>query len=251
MLPFHKAIHEQVTQTDSLHVLGRGLGMHLAAAYFIASNVNDDSIIIGLNISRQLASALIWPTLQSAIHTVSDTNVPLLLPRFLSADYTIRDRINVYNTSGFVITTSAVLVHDLLHHTLPVDRVQGIVIFAADTIKERSNEHFALNLFRMKNRTAFIKAFSENPQALSRGFHSAEKLMRQLYISTICLWPRFHKKIRNSLQSHVPDLIDLSVELTFRMSALLVSLRDTIFAILDDLRIATHAIDFSELYRSK
>ena len=219
--------------------------MHKALSSLILQSVNSRSILLGLNISRQVANSLLYPTLNSHTHP---TKSPLLLPRLLSADYSVRDRAAVYATSGFIVVTSAVLVHDLLHHVLPADRVSGIVIFAADQVKERSNHHFALKLFRSSNRHAFIKAFSENPLALSAGFHHTEKLMSIMYLSRLSLWPRFHARVRKALKPHVPDLVDLCISPTPKTTALLTALRDVAAAVLRDLKTSTRAIDYSELY---
>lgn len=248
MLPFFEEIVSETHAADTLQVVARGLGMHHAATSFIASAVNDKSIILGVNISRPLATTLIWPALQSAMQQLSPMKAALLLPRFLNSDYSVRDRISVYNGSGFVVVTSAILVHDLLHDTLPVSRVNGVIVLAADQIKQRSNEHFAISLFRARNRDAFIKAFSENALVLASGFHTAEKLMRLLYVSRLVLWPRFHQSVRKSLRAHSPDLVDLAVQPSPRVVTMLTALRDTIFAVLTDLKKATRAIDFSELY---
>lgn len=248
MLPFIDEIVRETHATDSLQVVGKGLGVHYATTAFIASAVEYGSVVLGINISRPSATTFIWPALQCAIQCLSPVKGPLLLPRFLNSDYTARDRTAVYNGSGFIIVTSAILVHDLLHDTLPVDHVRGIVVFAADQIKERSNEHFCLSLFRARNRTAFIKAFSDNANALARGFHTAEKLMRLLYVSRLVLWPRFHQSVRKDLRAHVPDLVDLAVKPSPRVATMLTALRNTAFAVLTDLKTVIRTIDFSELF---
>lgn len=248
MLSFYEQIVAETHAADLLHVIARGLGMHQAASSFIASAVDDKSIILGVNISRPLATTVLWPALQASLQSLPSSHAPLLLPRFLNSDYTVRDRLSVYNACGFVVVTSAILVHDLLHNTLPVDRVRGIVILAADQVKERSNDHFALSLFRARNRIAFIKAFSENATALARGFHTVEKLMRLLYVSRLALWPRFHQSVRRTLRAHSPDLVDLVVQPSQRVATMITALRDTAYAVLNDLKQATRAIDFSELY---
>ncbi|CAN8072990.1 unnamed protein product [Agarophyton chilense] len=241
MLKFHDSIGEQASKVDSLHVLGRGLGQHFALISVLNRLINPDKLIIGLNIARPFVRTVVRPALV-------DTGNPLLLPRHLTSDYSIRDRSAVYETPGFVILTSNVLVHDLLHGTLPTENVEGLLIFDADRIREQSNEHFALTLFRTKNKKAFIKAFAENATALTRGFHAVEKLMRLLYVSNLSLWPRFHHDVKSSMSVHVPDLVDLSVRISPKMSTILSSLCDTVLAICDDLRAATRALDLSELF---
>lgn len=247
-LVFFDEIQAELHASDSLHVLSRGLGQHTALANFIASAVVPGSIILGLNITRPIAAAVLWPLLQSV---ASPTAAPLLLPRFLSADYSIRDRIEVYKSSGFILVTPAVLVHDLLHSALPTDRVAGLVIASAESIRERSNLHFALTLFRARNRTAFVKALSEAPTSLARGFHTAERQLRVLYLSRLVLWPRFHRSVRSALRPHAPDLLDLAVPTAPRQTALLAALGNVVHAVLHDVRSATRTLDLSEVFRER
>lgn len=248
MLPFHDEILRDVSRADSLVVLGRGLGMCHAVSRLIVSLVNPSSLIVALNVSRSVATQVLYPTVSTLSHFVSAENRPLLLPRFISSDYNAKDRALVYETGGFVVVTSNILVHDLLHSAIPAKSVAGIVVYGADSVRESSNEHFALKLYRARNPDGFIKAFSENPVALTRGFHHVEKLMRNLYVSRLCLWPRFHASVKDALSGHVPDLVDLEVPLTFRMNGLVKALRDCVQAVVEDLRRATREVDFTDLY---
>lgn len=247
MLSYHTEIQSDPPAPNTLYILARGLGVHYSLTSLIRTSLTPQTLILGLNIPRNLATTLIYPTLIQHPHAHAE----LLLPRFISADYSVKDRSAVYTTAGFVVVTPAILVHDLLHGVLPADRVGGIVIHAAETVKERSNYHFAMTLFRKKNRQAFIKAFSEAPTALSGGFHRVEKVMRMLYLSRLSLWPRFHTTVRDAFKNHVPDLIDLSIPLTERMQALHNAFSDVIKAVLADLRNASHALDYSEIFREQ
>lgn len=252
MLPFFSAMSAEAHAADSLHVVARGLGSHRAAAQFIASAVDGQSLVLGLNVTRAFATGVLWPTLQGEANKggIKSTNGLLLLPRFLNSDFSARDRACVYRGSGFIVVTAAILVHDLLHDTLPASRVSGVVIFAADAVKEKSNEHFALSLLRARNAGVFVKAFSDNAPALARGFHTAEKTMRMMYMTRLVLWPRFHQAVRKALSAHQPDLVDLAVQPSPRFNAMVAAFRDTVFAVLTDLKKVTSALDMSELYRS-
>lgn len=246
MLAFHDELQRDLSNRDSLVVLARGLGMPHAFARLVAATVSPDALIIGLNVSRPVATQVIFPLL-SATPSAHPT---LLLPRYLSADYPAKDRAHVYATGGFLVATSAVLVHDLLHGALPPARIAGVAVYAADAVRTGSNEHFVLKLYRAGNAAGYVHAFSEAAPALSRGFHPAEKLMRALYVSRLSLWPRFHVSVKAAL-ARAPDLVDLSVALPPRMAALVSALRACVSAVLTDLRLATGEVDFSELYRGE
>lgn len=250
-IPYFEQVQRDVERDNSLIVFGRGLGMAQALANFVARTVEPGRLIIGINISRVCAVELIWPLILSSLSTSNASNASLLLPRFINSDYSVKDRKEVYNAGGFIVVTSNVLVHDFLHSAIPAERITGLVVFSSESVREGTNDHFAIKLFRMRNRAGFVKAFSELPNRLASGFHKCEKLMRMLYISRLCLWPRFHKSVKSSLRDHVPDLVDLSVPLTGKMGALLNALRDLVSTIFEDLRSATKLIDFSDAYHEE
>ncbi len=248
-LPFYEEVQRDVDRDNSLIVLGRGLGMTQALANFVAKNVRPGKLIVGIHITRLFAVEVLWPAIVDSLSGAEQKHPALLLPRFVNADYSVKDRKEVYQVGGFIVVTANVLVHDFLHQAIPAHLIDGLVVFAADNVREGSNDHFAVKLFRMRNQSGFIKAFSENPQALARGFHNCEKVMRMLYLSRLCLWPRFHKSVKSSLRGHVPDLVDLSVDLSQKMAALMQALRDIAKLILEELRASTKMIDVSDVYR--
>ena len=47
------------------------------------------------------------------------------------------------------------------------------------------------NLFFSFFQTGFIKAFSDHPQAFTRGFFQVEKVMKNLFVRKLYLWPRY------------------------------------------------------------
>lgn len=147
--------------------------------------------------------------------------------------------------------TSSILVHDFLHGTLNATHITAILVYAADQVREGSNEHFALKLFRAGNRDGVAMAFSENAVSISRGFHGVERLMRALFVSRISLWPRFRVQVKDVLGKHEPDLVDLAVSVTVRMGGLVTALRDCVMAVLEDLRAVTREVDLSQLYGGK
>lgn len=55
-----------------------------------------------------------------------------------------------------------------------------------------SGEAFVVRLFRSGNRRGFVRAVTDKPGELTRGFHSIERAMKALMVRTLNLWPRFH-----------------------------------------------------------
>lgn len=66
----------------------------------------------------------------------------------------------------------------------------GILVYRAHKIIESCQEAFILRLFRQKNKTGFIKAFTDKAMAFSSGFCQVERVMRNLFVRKLYLWPR-------------------------------------------------------------
>lgn len=66
----------------------------------------------------------------------------------------------------------------------------GILVYRAHRIIESCQEAFILRLFRQKNKRGFIKAFTDNAVAFDTGFCHVERVMRNLFVKKLYLWPR-------------------------------------------------------------
>ncbi len=90
-----------------------------------------------------------------------------------------------------------------------------------------------IRVYRERNRTGFIKAFSEEPEQIYGGNNKTERLLRTLYLKNIYLWPRFRVEVNDGLEKYVQsDVIELSLALDNNMkiiqSAILVALNTCI-----------------------
>lgn len=65
----------------------------------------------------------------------------------------------------------------------------------------------------------FIKAFSNNPVALSTGFNRLGKVLKALHLRRVYLWPRFHLSVSKVLSTAAPEVIELFQPLTPDMVA--------------------------------
>lgn len=63
-------------------------------------------------------------------------------------------------------------------------------MYRAHKIIESCQEAFILRLFRQKNKAGFIKAFTDKATAFSSGFCQVERVMRNLFVKKLYLWPR-------------------------------------------------------------
>ena len=81
----------------------------------------------------------------------------------------------------------------------------------AHRVTDTSNEAFVLRLFRQRNRTGFVKAITEQPETLQSGFAKVERVMKALFVTRLWLWPRFHDRVKRSLDSPALDLIEFRI----------------------------------------
>ena len=66
----------------------------------------------------------------------------------------------------------------------------GVLVYKAHRIIESCQESFILRLYRQKNKEGFIKAFTDNAVAFNTGFCQVERVMRNLFVRKLYLWPR-------------------------------------------------------------
>lgn len=144
--------------------------------------------------------------------------------------------------------TPRILLLDLLTDRCPAHLVTGVIIQRAHVVVDSAQEAFILRLFRQKSKSGFIKAVSSNAVAFTAGFSHVERVMRSLFVRRLLLWPRFHSQIRDSLSATAtPDVVELHVQLTPRMSAIHIALLTLINITVREFRRVNAALDCSEL----
>lgn len=119
--------------------------------------------------------------------------VPHHPPRHVTNEMSADTRNAIYLEAGVLFVTSRILVVDILLGKVPTDLIMGIVVLNGHRVTPTSSEAFILRLYRLENRDGFIKAFSDNPEALSRGFNGVEKTLKSLWMRKLYLWPRFQQ----------------------------------------------------------
>lgn len=80
------------------------------------------------------------------------------------------EREKVYLAGGIQFISTQVLVVDLLKNRVTAELITGIFVLRAHQIIESCQEAFALRLYRQKNKTGFIKAFSQSAEAFTFGY---------------------------------------------------------------------------------
>lgn len=83
---------------------------------------------------------------------------------------TAAERQKVYLEGGIQFISTRILVVDLLKNRVPIEHITGIFVLRAHGIIESCQEAFALRLYRQKNKTGFIRAFSLSVEAFTMGY---------------------------------------------------------------------------------
>lgn len=127
-------------------------------------------------------------------------------------------REKMYAEGGIFSVTSQILVVDMLTGLLNPEMVTGLVVMHADRVIATALEAFILRVYRQKNKTGFLKAFSDNPDPFTTGFSPLATMLRNLFLKKASLWPRFHVTVAQSLEGKKKaEVIELEVPMTDAM----------------------------------
>lgn len=169
------------------------------------------------------------------------------LPRRVTNEIASNSRYEVYTQGGIIFATSRILVVDFLTGRIPSDLITGILVYRAHRIIESCQEAFILRLFRQKNKRGFIKAFTDNAVAFDTGFCHVERVMRNLFVKKLYLWPRFHVAVNSFLEQHKPEVVEIHVSMTPAMLAIQTAILDILNACLKELKYHNPSLEVEDL----
>ncbi|XP_053367000.1 DNA repair endonuclease XPF [Clarias gariepinus] len=212
---------------DGLLVAAEGLGIDRILLHFMKVYSEEGSLVLLLNTTTPEQEFF---TEQLKAEGVSH------LPRTINSDTQNSERYHVYTQGGVLFVTSRILVVDFLTDKIPAHLISGILVYRAHKIIESCQEAFILRLYRQKNKTGFIKAFTDKATAFSTGFCQVERVMRNLFVKKLFLWPRFQASVNSVLDRHKPEVVELHVHLTPAMRAIQSSILDIMNACLKELK---------------
>jgi DNA excision repair protein ERCC-4 len=110
--------------------------------------------------------------------------------------------------------TYKILVLDLLTKRLSPSIISGLIILNAHK-SGKSGDSFITELIRKGNPDAFIKCFTEKPQALGK---NCEAFMKSLQVSNLLLYPRIKKSVKDSIDSGVGmNVIENNIQMNNKM----------------------------------
>ncbi|XP_034986690.1 DNA repair endonuclease XPF [Zootoca vivipara] len=223
---------------DGLVVCARGLGIDRLLLRFLRLYCEPARLVLVLNTS---------PAEEEFFIDQLRTDNVAHLPRRVTNEIASSNRYEVYTQGGVIFATSRILVVDFLTDRIPSDLISGILVYKAHRIIESCQEAFILRLYRQKNKQGFIKAFTDNAVAFSTGFCHVERVMRNLFVRKLYLWPRFHVAVHSFLERHKPEVVEMHVSMTPAMRAIQSSILDILNACLRELKHCNPALEAEDL----
>jgi len=227
----------QLVDNDGLLVLGEGLGLpRLLSACFRLHNAAGGGLVLLLGCSE-------WQKRAVQLDLSTDGS-PLA---DVTADVSLADRLALYGAGGCLFVTTRILVVDLLTQRLLPGSISGLLICNAHRVTDTCGEAFTVRLLRGGgNDSAFVRAFSDRPGDLARGFSTAQRVLRALLLRHLYLWPRFHLAVRQVLEERPPQVVELRLPLPRPVRLIQEALLEVMEACLGELRRSRH-VDTSQL----
>ncbi|XP_004466678.1 DNA repair endonuclease XPF [Dasypus novemcinctus] len=238
LLEYERQLVLELLDTDGLVVCSRGLGADRLLYHFLQLHCHPACLVLVLNTQPAEEEYFIN---QLKIEGVEH------LPRRVTNEIPSNSRYEVYTQGGVIFATSRILVVDFLTDRIPSDLITGILVYRAHRIIESCQEAFILRLFRQKNKRGFIKAFTDNAVAFDTGFCHVERVMRNLFVRKLYLWPRFHVAVNSFLEQHKPEVVEIHVSMTSAMLAIQTAILDILNACLKELKCHNPSLEVEDL----
>ncbi|XP_047530253.1 DNA repair endonuclease XPF [Vanessa atalanta] len=229
LLPYEKQILIDMFEKDALLIIAKGLTYNDIVANLLWIHNDPANLVLVINSSEYEEKYFS----EKFNLTVLPTNG--------------NEREKAYLEGGIYFVSTRILVVDLLKNRVPVSNITGIVVLRAHTVLESCQEAFVLRLYRQKNKTGFVKAFSNSPISFTFGYHQVEKVMRALFVTELYLWPRFHSTVIKSLKSRQAEVIELHVSLTTNMGLIQTCLLDIMNYTVKQLKSINRTLDMQEI----
>ncbi|KAG1844373.1 hypothetical protein F4604DRAFT_1821532 [Suillus subluteus] len=103
----------------------------------------------------------------------------------------------------------------MLQSDIPTELITGIIILHAEkVVTALSLKAFIVRLYREKNKAGFLKALSDQPEHITSGMSLLKNIMKSFNRDT------FHEDVKQTLETHKADVIDLHQHLTESMEAI-------------------------------
>jgi DNA excision repair protein ERCC-4 len=156
-------------------------------------------------------------------------------------------REKLYAQGGIYSITSRILIVDFLSGLMNPETVTGVVVLHADKVVATSLEAFIIRIYRQKNKTGFLKAFSDAPEPFTMGYSPLSNMMKNLFLQKPALYPRYHVSVAKSLEGRKKaEVIELEVPMTEPMKDIQTAVLECVEASISELRKSNAGIEMED-----
>jgi len=238
MLDYENEMFLSAMQEDGLTITAKGLGLEQVFLNLLKVYCDPGNLVLVLGCNEQEEN---WFTSQLAVQGEKH------LPKKITTDISTSEREIVYLEGGVLFITTRILVVDFLMDRIPSHLITGVMVYRAHRIIDSCQESFILRLYRQKNKKGFVKAFSGSPVSFSQGFCQVERVMKNLFIRHLHLWPRFHSTVSTVLSANQPEVIEIHLEMTPQMQDVQTAVLELITFTLKEIKRLNPNLDTEEL----
>ncbi|KAH8279533.1 hypothetical protein KR044_011910 [Drosophila immigrans] len=232
LLEYEKQMFLDLIHQDGLLVCAKGLSYERVLTHILKVYSDAGNLLLVIN-SSDCDEQFYKSQLEAKyVHEVANTAT---------------ERERVYLEGGVQFISTRILVVDLLKQRIPIELITGIIVLRAHTIIESCQEAFALRLYRQRNKTGFIKAFTSSPESFTIGYAHIERTMRNLFVKQLYIWPRFHATVRAALQPWQTQTLELHVPLTTRISSIQTHILDIMNFLVREIKRINRTVDMEAI----
>uniref|UniRef100_A0AC34PZY7 Uncharacterized protein n=1 Tax=Panagrolaimus sp. JU765 TaxID=591449 RepID=A0AC34PZY7_9BILA len=234
-LPYEEELILSTMNDDVLIVLARGLGLERLCLNCLHMYCDPKLLVLVINAS---------PGDEHYFLTNLKRLNPKCPPKLINSDVLTKQREAVYMEGGVQFITSRVLMVDLLTDRVPVKNITGIVVLRAHELLNSYQESFILRLYREKKNDGFVKAFTDNPTAITgSGIGQLQRLFDKLYVKIVRLLPRFDVLVKESYDKAPPEVCFMEVELPPQLRRIRMAMMDIIRTCVRELKSTVSSLE--------
>ncbi|KAI9838898.1 MAG: hypothetical protein M1819_004106 [Sarea resinae] len=216
-LAYQQDIFNELRSEDELVILARGLGLLQVVTNLLHSyDAAGANLIVVVGLTERENG---WVGEALAEHAAISMSPMARGIKLVNTDVmSVGTREKLYSQGGIFSITSRILVVDLLTSLLNPETITGMIVLHAENVIATSLEAFIIRIYRQRNKVGFLKAFSDSPEPFTTGFAPLATMMRNLFLRSPSLWPRFHVTVAKSLEGRKKaEVIELEVPMTESM----------------------------------
>ncbi|KAI5476750.1 DNA repair protein rad16 [Pseudohyphozyma bogoriensis] len=241
LLPFQRQILASLVPDSDAHhsagnallILARGLGLRSIVATLLKIYQSPEHLVVVVNATPEEERCL-------------GEEVGMKM-QVIGYEKPAADRQSLYKSGGLISVTSRILVVDMLNGAIPVALIAGLVVLHAEDVTPTSIEAFVIRIYRNMNKTGFIKAFSDEPEAFTHGMAPLQTVMQQLKLREVLIWPRFHEQVCDDFGKRKSDVVEVYQPLSDSMREVQTAVIECMEATLSEIKRSNSYLEVEDL----